>query len=171
MTGALALVRTWSSLSAPALDDLVGDLRADFVPPLRQVAPAGLGLVGLPRWHGKRFAWSGPAELSGVNLVRARDGSGALEERLLMRAVRGVGLADARPAIVVTYAPDGPRPWRWVRDELRVGPDGVLVGMSYVDRPILRHGGLPFLLRPAATTVCPPQPPGRAGTDEPGAAP
>ncbi|MFA6575110.1 MAG: hypothetical protein WCS84_06785 [Nocardioides sp.] len=32
-------------------------------------------------------------------------------------------------------------------DDLRVGSDGVLVGMSYVDRPVLRRGGLPFLLR------------------------
>lgn len=146
MSGVPALVRAWSSLPAPALDDVVGDLRAEFVPPLRHVAPVGLGLVGLPRWHGKRFVRSGPHELAGVNLVRARDGSGSLEERLPMRAVLGTGLADGRPAVVVTYPDNGPRPWRWVRDELRVRSDGVLVGMSYVDRPVLRRGGLPFLL-------------------------
>lgn len=148
MTGVIALVRAWSSLPAPALDDVAGTLRAEFVAPLRQVAPVGLGLVGLPRWHGKRFVESGPGELTGVNLVRPRDGSGSMEERLSMRAVLGRGLADGLPAVVVTYAADGPRPWRWVRDELRVGPDGVLVGMSYVDRPLLRRGGLPFLLSP-----------------------
>lgn len=146
MTGVPALVRAWSGLPAPALDDVVGVLRAEFVAPLRHVAPVGLGLVGLPRWHGKRFARSGPGELAGVNLVRARDGSGAMEERLPMRAVLGTGMADGLPAVVVTYPADGPRPWRWVRDELRVGSDGVLVGMSYVDRPLLRRGGLPFLL-------------------------
>ncbi|MFA6299079.1 MAG: hypothetical protein WC642_07925 [Nocardioides sp.] len=146
MTGVPALLRAWSSLPAPALDDVVGTLRAEFVAPLRQVAPVGLGLVGLPRWHGKRFDRSGPGELVGVNLVGSRDGSGSLEERLVMRAVLGAGLADGLPAVVVTYAADGPRPWRWVRDELRVGRDGVLVGMSYVDRPLLRRGGLPFLL-------------------------
>jgi cholesterol oxidase len=147
VSGLLPLVRAWSGLPAPTLEDVVGDLRAEFVRPLRHVAPVGLGLVGLPRWHGKRFARSGPAELAGVNLVRARGGAGVLEERLAMRAVLGAGLADGRPAMVVTYAADGPRPWRWVRDELRVGSDGVLVGMSYVDRPLLRRGGLPFLLR------------------------
>jgi cholesterol oxidase len=146
VTGVAALVRAWSSLPAPALDDLVGVLRAEFVAPLRHVAPLGLGLVGLPRWHGKRFATSGPGELAGVNLVRARDGSGLLEERLPMRAVLGLGVADGLPVVVVSYPVDGPRPWRWVRDELRVGRDGVLVGMSYVDRPLLRRGGLPFLL-------------------------
>jgi cholesterol oxidase len=146
VTSVSTLMRAWSSLQAPALDDLVGSLRAEFVAPLRHMAPVGLGLVGLPRWHGKRFAWSGPAELAGVNLVRSRSGAGVLEERLRMRAVLGEGLADRRPAVVVTYAADGPRPWRWVRDELRVGSDGVLVGMSYVDRPLLRRGGLPFML-------------------------
>lgn len=147
MSSVVALMRAWSSLPAPALDDVVGDLRAEFVAPLRRVAPVGLGLVGLPRWHGKRFTRSGPGELAGINLVRALQGSG-LEERLPMRAVLGVGLADGRPAVVVTYPANGPRPWRWVRDELRVGSDGVLVGMSYVDRPLLRRSGLPFLLRP-----------------------
>lgn len=147
MSGVLALLRAWPGLDAPALEDVAGTLRADFVAPLRHVAPAGLGLVGLPRWHGKRFETAGPGELTGVNLLRAR-GSDALEERLAMRAVLGRGLADGRPAVVVTYAADAPRPWRWVRDELRLGPDGALVGMSYVDRPLLRRGGLPFLLRP-----------------------
>lgn len=146
MTGVVGLLRAWSSLPAPALDDVTGTLRAEFVAPLRQVAPAGLALVGLPRWHGKRFTRSGPDELTGVNLVRPRDGAGPLEGRLAMRAVPGTGLADRRPVVVVTYAPDAPRPWRWVRDELRVGPDGVLVGMSYVDRPLLRRAGLPFRL-------------------------
>lgn len=148
MTGVPALMRVWSSLPAPALDEVVGTLRAEFVAPLRHAAPKGLGLVGLPRWHGKKFVRSGPTELVGVNLVRARDGSGSFEERLTMRAVLGEGLADGLPAVLVTYAADGPRPWRWVRDELRVGHDGVLVGMSYVDRPLLRRGGLPFLLHP-----------------------
>ena len=145
MTGVPALIRAWSRLQAPALEDVVGDLRAEFVTPLRHVAPVGLGLVGLPRWHGKRFTASGPGELAGVNLLRSPGGHG-FEERLPMRAVLGAGLADGRPAVVVTYAEDAPRPWRWVRDELRQLDDGVLVGMSYVDRRPLRCGGLPFLL-------------------------
>ena len=145
MTGVVGLIRAWPDLSAPALEDVVGDLRAEFATPLRHVAPAGLGLVGLPRWHGKRFAATGPGELAGVNLLRAP--GGGFEERLPMRAVLGAGLADGRPAIIVTYAADAPRPWRWVRDELRQLEDGVLLGMSYVDRPLLRRGGLPFLLR------------------------
>lgn len=145
MTGVAGLMRAWPDLPAPALANVVGDLRAEFVTPLRHVAPAGLGLVGLPRWHGKRFAATDPGELAGVNLLRVP--SGGFEERLPMRAVLGAGLADGRPAVIVTYAADAPRPWRWVRDELRQLDDGVLIGMSYVDRPLLRRGGLPFLLR------------------------
>lgn len=145
-------------MSAPALDDLVGDLAASFVPPLRHVAPAGLGLVGLPRWWGKRFAAAGspspgaPAtELLGVNLVRpdghAPPGS-PLAETLPMTARLGPSIADGAPAVVVAYAADAPRPWRWVRDEVRRDEQGRLVGMTYVDLPGLRRtGGTPFLLQ------------------------
>ena len=144
MSNVPALLRAWPSLPAPTLADLETTLRAEFAAPLRQIAPAGLGLVGLPRWHGKRFTRSGPDELTGVNLTRAP--GGRLEERLPMRAVLGRGVDD-RPSALVLYAADGPRPWRWIRDELRLGPDGDLVGLSYVDSPGLRRCGLPFLLR------------------------
>jgi len=154
MTSMLALLRVWSDLPAPEIDDLVGDFRAEFVKPLRHLAPAGLGLLGLPRWYGKRFAPSldgGPGSTPyGINILRPK-GAGAFEERLPMRVVAGTGLTDGRPAIVVTYAADAPRPWRWVRDELRAGPEGALVGMSYVDRPLLRRAGLPFLLTRSST--------------------
>ena len=146
MTGAYRIIRDWPGLPAAELEDLEGDLRGEFVAPLRRVAPFGLGLLGLPRWHGKRFARSGSQELSGFNLLRRRNRSAPFEERVQMRAVRGQGLADGRPALVITYASDAPRPWRWVRDEVRGGADGGLVAMSYVDLPVLRRGGLPFLL-------------------------
>lgn len=131
----------------------MGDLRAEFVAPLRRVAPVGLGLVGLPRWHGKRFTGSGRDELAGVNLLRSPGGAG-VEERLPMHAALGAGIADGRPAVIVTYAEDAPRPWRWVRDELRQLDEETLVGMSYVDHPALRRGGLPFLLRGQGAARC-----------------
>ncbi|GAB2862378.1 hypothetical protein [Nocardioides pacificus] len=150
----LALRRSWRGLAAPGLDDLVGDLRADFLPPLRRVAPVGLGLVGLPRWWGKRFrpddgAGVGAA-LAGVNLVRPRSNgaAGQLVETLPMTARMGTSLVDERPAIVISYAADGPRPWRWVRDEVRCDAAGSLVAMTFVDVAGLRRaGGTPFLLQ------------------------
>ena len=151
--GVLALVREWGALPAPDLASLrtevAGDLRASFVRPLTRLAPAGLGLVGLPRWQGKRFRDDVDGGLAGTNLLRR--GDGALAEVLAMRATVGPSLADGRPAVVVAYAADARRPWRWVRDELRQRPDGTLLGMTWVDVPLLRRlPGTPFLLTPSA---------------------
>ncbi|WP_239456605.1 hypothetical protein [Nocardioides solisilvae] len=130
----LSLRREWGSLSAPGPHELAGDLEAVFVAPLRRIAPAGLGLIGLPRWYGKRFR---PEQdhLAGQNLVRS---GGALVETLPMTARIGPSRADGRPALVVTYARASRRPWPWVRDEVRVRPDGSYLGMTYVDVPGLR---------------------------------
>ena len=50
------LRRRWGTLPAPQLGDLTGVFEASYVgAPLRAIAPRGLGLVGLPRWFGKRF--------------------------------------------------------------------------------------------------------------------
>lgn len=145
MTNALTLLRQWSDLPAPSLDDLVGTWRAEFVPPLRHIAPVGLGLIGLPRWYGKRFEWDGPQGLIGTNLIRTRDGSDG-EERLIMRVTLGRSTRDGLPVAVVTYATDAAPPWRWIRDELRGIGGGSVVGLSYVYAPAVRTLGLPFLL-------------------------
>ncbi|MBM9459023.1 hypothetical protein JK386_03845 [Nocardioides sp. zg-536] len=147
----LSLRRAWSGLVPPAPEEVVGDLRASFVAPLRTVAPRGLGLIGLPRWYGKRFRREG-ASVTGVNLLRSPGHStggstGELVETLPMQVQLGVSLADDLPALVVTYPKESPRPWPWVRDELRVLPDGTILGMTFVDLPGLRRtGGTPFLL-------------------------
>lgn len=136
------LSRAWPALRPLRPEEVVGDLRASFVRPLRRVAPRGLGLVGLRHWHGKRFRVS-DGVVGGVNLVRR---GGALVEVLPMTLRVAASLADGRPTLVVGYPPDSPRPWRWVRDELREAPDGTVVGMTYVDLPGLRRSGTPFLL-------------------------
>lgn len=147
----LSLRRSWSSLRPLRIDEVLhpaaGDLAASFVAPLSHIAPRGLALIGLRRWFGKRFHADG-AEATGVNLVRR---AGGLAEILPMRLAEGVSLSDGLPALIVSYASDAPRPWRWIRDELRAGPDGVVVGMTFVDLPALRSlGGTPFLLTPVA---------------------
>jgi cholesterol oxidase len=149
--GVGSLRRQWSDLRPLTPDEVlheaVGDLEASFVAPLTRVAPPGLGLVGLPRWYGKRFRRTAAGSVEGANLVR-RDGG--LGETLPMRLTEGMSLADGRPALVVTYAAEAPWPWRRVRDELRAAPDGAgVVGMTFVDAPGLRRlGGTPFLLTP-----------------------
>lgn len=139
-----SLRRQWVALAAPRLEDLAGsDFEAAFVSPLRYVGPPGLTLLGLPRWFGKRFRGTG-TRLTGVNLLL---GDGGVTERLPMWVEIGPSLADDEPAALVHYAVDAPRPWRWVRDELRVLDDRHLVGMTYVDLPGLRRlSRVPFLL-------------------------
>jgi len=140
-----ALRGAWATAGCPTPDELVGDWKAGFVRPLTHVAPVGLGLVGLPRWHGKRFRGT-PTGVEGMNLVRA-GGFGGVVETLPMTLRVGPSYADGGPAVVVTYRPDGPRPWRWVRDELRELEPGVLVGLTFVDLgPLRRLAGTPFLL-------------------------
>jgi hypothetical protein len=139
----LTLRREWSDLRAPERGELVGDLKASFVAPLRRVAPAGLGLIGLPRWYGKRFRLEDDG-LAGVNLLRTDEG---LEETLPMAAAVEPSWTDGRPCVAVSYRDDARRPWRWVRDEVRIRPDGTFVGMTYVGLRGLRAlGGTPFLL-------------------------
>lgn len=146
-----SLKRRWSELAAPdpsaVLHDSVGDLAASFVPPLTRVAPPGLGILGLPHWYGKRFHRGTSGSVGGMNLVRRDPGLG---EVLPMTLTEGTSWADGRPALVVSYAAGAPRPWRWVRDELRAAPDGTgIVAMTFVDLPGLRRlGGTPFLLTP-----------------------
>lgn len=140
-----SLRRSWSDLGALAPTDVLGDLHASFVPPLRTLAPKGLGLIGLRHWYGKRFRTNGTTVV-GANLVHR---GGHLAETLPMSVQLGISLADGLPALVVSYPQTAPRPWPWVRDELRAAPDGTVVGMTYVDLPGLRRlGGTPFLLTP-----------------------
>ena len=146
------LRRAWRTLDQPQLTDLCGTFEASYVGrTLQTVAPRGLALVGLPRWFGKSF--DAPAEgstvLDGRNLLRTGDGA-ALTPALLMRATLGPSLADGRPALVVTYPADAPRPWRWVRDEFRPWDDETLLGMTFVDCAGLRRArATPFILRRA----------------------
>lgn len=144
----LSLRREWSGLRRLEPEELVGDLRASFVAPLAKVAPTGLGLIGLPRWYGKRFR-TDAGRVSGTNLLRS-DGSrveAGLREVMPMSLVTVPSLIDGLPTLVVSYPPDTRKPWPWVRDELRARTDGVVVGMTIVDLPVLRSlGGTPFLL-------------------------
>ncbi len=139
------LRRLWGSLPAPHPGSLLGTRRAAFVGPvaLRRVAPPGLGLLGLPRWLGKRFE-AAPDGLQGVNLLREGDG---VREHLAMHAAPGPSVLDGEPALIVTYADDAPLPWRHIRDEFRDTGDGTLLGMTVLDVPGARRIGTPFVLR------------------------
>jgi len=131
----------------PVLADLVGRHRAEMVGPfwMRRSAPLLLAATGMPGWMGKQFAAPSSAdarELVGHNLV---DDHGIAEPSLPMTARLGTSRLDDRSAIVLTYAPDAPFPWRNVVDEVRPVGDGRLLGLSYNIVPGVPVGA-PFLL-------------------------
>ena len=141
----LSLRRAWSGLRPLDPVDLLGDWEATFVAPLTRIAPPGLGLIGLPKWYGKRFR-EVDGTVSGVNLLRADTGEN-LRETMPMSVDVVPSLVDTTPTLSVTYAAGTRKPWPWVRDELRAREDGVVVAMTVVDLPGLRAtGGTPFLL-------------------------
>lgn len=138
-----ALIARFRALGAPSLTALAGTHEAVFVGPaaLRRTAPRSIALAGMPAWYGKRFDADGAR---GVNLLRGRDDE--LEERNPMTAAIAPSWLDGAPAIVVSYAPDGPRPWRWVRDEFRVADPDTLLGLTFAVSPRLRALAAPFTL-------------------------
>jgi cholesterol oxidase len=142
-----ALRRLWGALPVPDPGMLEGSHRAVFVGPgpSRSLAPAALGLAGLPDWYGKRFrfAQDGSDELTGMNLLRDGDG---LVEHLEMRAAIEPSALDGVPVLVSTYPGAAPLPWRHVRDEFRLLAPGLLLGMAVFDRPFARRIGTPFAL-------------------------
>lgn len=131
--------------TAPCLDDLVGRLRACPTGPtwLQRVTPAFLSATGMPGWWGKEFtAPTTSGTVTGRNLVER---AGTLAPSFTMTASIGTSQVDAAPTVVATYTDDAPWPWRDVRDELRLLPDGRLLGLSFGLVPLV-PASAPFLL-------------------------
>jgi hypothetical protein len=118
-----------------------GSWRAVFIGPwwLRLSAAPAIALSGMPGWYGKRFA----TPESAVNLLRSDQG---LREVLSMRCDQQASWHDGRPCAALAYASRARWPWRRVRDELRQLDDEHWLCMTYVDLPLLRRLGCPFLL-------------------------
>ncbi len=132
-------LRAWGNLDAPDIHDVDGRWEAIFLPPLQTIAPLGLGLVGLPRWYGKQFEQG-----SGINLLRTDQD--ILGETLPMCLRAETSWSDGRPALVAAYAGNARRPWRWIRDEIRLLDSDSILALTFADAPGLRSVGLPFLL-------------------------
>ena len=132
-------------LPAPELDAIVGRHAGGFPGPLpyQLACRYAMGATGLAGWHGKRFdapAAAAAGQVHGANLVR--DG-----EAKPMVARIAPSLADGRPALVCTYGPQETRPYRWIRDEFRPWDERTLLGLAFLDLPVSRRVGLPFVLR------------------------
>ena len=143
-----ALRAAFHAAPEPALADLVGEHAAELVGPawLRAVAPAGLRILGMPGWCGKRFEPdSGDGVLRGAN--RARPGrSAAVVDSIPITARIAPSRLDGRLALVVGYPPDARFPWPRVVDELRPFGADALLGMTVWIRGV-PQGVTPFLLR------------------------
>jgi hypothetical protein len=100
-----------------------------------------MGLTGFGGWMGKQFLGKGRA----VNLFRA---GSTTEQRFPMTLSRAASRIDGVDTLMLNYPADARAPWCWVTDELRQMPDGRILGMTFVDAPLLRHMVFPFVLKP-----------------------
>lgn len=103
-----------------------------------------MALTGFGGWQGKQMLGQGRA----VNLFATATG---IDQRFPMTLGRRASWIDGMDTLVLNYPADARAPWRWVTDELRGLPDGRLLGMTFVDRPLIRHTVFPFVLTPART--------------------
>jgi len=139
--GLRQLYTCYGNLPAVPASRRQGDWRAVFTGPwwLRLSAAPAIALSGMPGWFGKRFATPETA----VNLLRSAEG---LREVLSMRCEEQPSWHDGRTCSVLLYGRKARLPWRWVRDELRQLDEQHWLCMTYVDLPLLRALGCPFML-------------------------
>lgn len=99
-----------------------------------------MGLTGFGGWLGKQMLGQGRA----VNLFGSPSGP---EQRFPMTLGRRASWIDGQDTLVLNYPADARAPWCWVTDELRRVPDGRILGMTFVDAPLVRHLVFPFVLK------------------------
>jgi hypothetical protein len=101
-----------------------------------------MGMTGFGGWLGKQVLGQGRA----VNLFETSSGP---EQRFPMTLGRRPSLIDGQDTLVLNYPADARTPWCWVTDELRWMSDGRILGMTFVNAPLIRHMVFPFVLQPA----------------------
>jgi hypothetical protein len=154
-----ALFRT---LPAPEPALRRGFFRATFIGPafIRLTARPTLEITGLPGWQGKTF-------LDADNATNILLKDGVTVQHLAMQVTPVTSYVDGQPGLALTYgalsrrfAPPSPAsgrgaggegvpaplPWRFVRDEIRRFDENTILAFTFVDLPLLRHIGFPFLL-------------------------
>lgn len=125
-----------------AIDAMSGDYRGEPAGPwwFRLNSGPTLALSGFGGWLGKRFMGKGQA----VNLFSR---SGQVEQQFPMTLALQPSQLDGAKTLTLLYPKSARAPWCWVTDELREMPDGSILGMTFVDAPILRHFVFPFVLK------------------------
>lgn len=133
------------TLPAPEAALRRGFFRASFIGPafIRLTARPTLEITGLPGWQGKSF-------LDADNATNVLVKDGVTVQHLAMRVTPVTSYVDGKPGLALTYPAQhgrpAPAPWRWVRDEIRRFDENTLLAFTFVDLPLLRHIGFPFLL-------------------------
>lgn len=97
--------------------------------------------TGFGGWMGKQFMGDGRA----VNQFQVNSG---IEFRFPMTLDRAPSRIDGIDTLVLIYPKNARAPWCWVIDELRRVPDGRILGMTFVDVPLIKHQVFPFVLTP-----------------------
>jgi len=100
-----------------------------------------LALTGFGGWLGKQFLGNGRA----VNMFQTGQGTA---QRFPMTLARKPSRLDGKDTLVLLYPADARAPWCWVTDELRRTADGHILGMTFVEAPLVRHLVFPFVLTP-----------------------
>ncbi len=136
-----ALKKLYSSLPVPDAGMRHGFFRASFIGPfwLRMSGRPTLELTGLPGWQGKRF-------ITGDTATNVLLRKGERIDALNMSVANITSYVDGSAGVALRYGAEAPIPWRWVRDELRAIDGNTLLGITFVDLPVLRHFPMPFLL-------------------------
>lgn len=135
----------FATLPAPEASLRHGFFQASFVGPafLRLSARPTLEVTGLPGWRGKKF-------LSADKATNILQKGHAHVEALAMRVTQVTSMVDGKSGLALTYPSQNgkaaPVPWRWVRDEIRALDERTLLAFTFIDLPLLRLVGIPFLL-------------------------
>lgn len=132
----------FTTLHAPEAEQRHGFFRAKFIGPwwLRLSGKPSVAISGLPGWQGKRFLDSDTV----TNVLKKSNGT--QRDILSMTCVAGLSQIDGKLGVALHYGADAPKPWRWVRDELRMVNTNTFLGMTIIDLPVLRRIAFPFLL-------------------------
>jgi hypothetical protein len=143
-----SLLRAFREAREPKLEAIVGAFEGSYAGPaiVRLPAPLFMAITGMPGWFGKEFdpPGSDATVLSGRNLIRRH---GSLDRSIPMRARVAPSRIEGRLALVLSYPSDARWPWRRTTDELRPLDDETLLGIGFVDAPVIRRLALPFVLR------------------------
>jgi hypothetical protein len=139
-----ALKQAFTNGSVPAESMLYGFFKARFIGPwwLRMGGQPSVHLSGLPFWQGKKFLTATTA----TNILKKQE---RLVEALSMTLLPVISKIDGKPGVALHYGKEAPFPWRYVQDELRALDENTILGVTFVNLPIIKHFGFPFLLERA----------------------